>query len=57
MVDYKDRYIMLFRGVTKAIDILQASQQETEEKFINADDTPVIRLLHPDKGNDSTDNK
>ena len=41
MADYKKMYHILFNAITQSIDILQKAQIETEELFINADDTPI----------------
>jgi len=44
MVDYKKMYFNLSGAVANAIEILIAVQQNGEESYINADDTP-IRIL------------
>ena len=50
MIDYKELYITLFRGVTKAINILQESQQKTEDLFMDSEENaPIIRLLRPEQ--------
>lgn len=41
MADYKEMYLALFRSQTKAIEILQAAQQKTEQMYEDADDTPI----------------
>lgn len=46
MSDYKDMYIKLFRSQTKAIQLLQSAQQETEDMYIEAE-PPEIRLINP----------
>lgn len=43
MADYQEMYRRLFRATTKAIDILQKAQQETEELYI-ASNQPELRL-------------
>ena len=48
-------YAKLFNAVTDAIHLLQEAQVETEEIFINQEETPVIQLRRVDspkrKGN------
>lgn len=39
MPDYKSMYFRLFRSVTKAVAILQETQQKTEEMYM---DSPQI---------------
>ncbi|MFT8890055.1 MAG: hypothetical protein ABF904_14800 [Ethanoligenens sp.] len=43
MADYQEMYRKLFQATTKAIDILQKAQQETEELYI-ASDQPELHL-------------
>jgi hypothetical protein len=47
MADYKDLYLTLFQGVTAAINVLQEAQQQTEDIFIETEDSPIIRLNRP----------
>ena len=42
-------YAKLFNAVTDAIIMLQAAQSETEEIFVNQEDTQVIQLKRPDR--------
>lgn len=42
-------YVKLFNAVTDAIIMLQAAQSETEEIFVNQEDTQVIQLKRPDR--------
>ena len=46
MPDYAEMYKMLFRSQTKAIQILQQAQQETEELYIS-DEGPDLIVLQP----------
>jgi hypothetical protein len=46
MPDYKEMYFILFRAQTKAIELLQKAQRETEELYIQ--DKPPLRLLLPE---------
>ena len=39
MPDYAEMYRVLFRAQTKAIELLQKAQQETEEMYISAEET------------------
>jgi len=48
MPDYPEMYKKLFRAQTKAIQILQEAQQETEEMYISAPE-PGITVLRPKK--------
>ncbi|MFT8889981.1 MAG: hypothetical protein ABF449_13235 [Ethanoligenens sp.] len=41
MADYREMYRKLFQATTKAIDLLQRAQQETEELYISSDDTEL----------------
>lgn len=43
MADYQEMYRRLFQATTKAIDILQKAQQETEELYI-ASNQPELHL-------------
>jgi len=51
MADYAEMYKKLFRSQTKAIQILQNAQQDTEEMFMTAPDNNVTVLENkkPDK--------
>jgi len=44
MADYAEMYKKLFRSQTKAIQILQKAQQDTEEMFMTAPDNNVTVL-------------
>jgi hypothetical protein len=55
MPDYEAMYQRLFQAQTKAIEILQEAQQDTEEMYISAP-APDIRLL-PAKEQEETTNK
>ena len=37
MTDFKEMYIMLFRSMTAAIDILEKAQTETERMYVEAE--------------------
>lgn len=56
MPDYKSMYIKLFQSQTKAIQLLQSAQQETEEMYIEAEPTD-IKILFPEGHEDDTDDK
>ena len=45
MPDYAQMYVHLFRATTKAIELLQAAQQETEELYLAADKPPIQLVL------------
>ena len=49
MPDYKEMYITLFKETTKAISILQAAQQKTEEIYVSDDTENNLILLKPDE--------
>jgi len=51
MADYAEMYKKLFQSQTKAIQILQKAQQDTEEMFMTAPDNNVTVLENkkPDK--------
>ncbi len=49
MPDFREMYVTLFRETTKAIDILQAAQQKTEEIYISSDPSDNLRLLRPEE--------
>jgi hypothetical protein len=38
MSDYKKMYLILFRTITKVIQILQEAQKEVEELYLSAED-------------------
>ena len=44
MPDYKKMYTLLFQSQTKAINILQEAQKETEGMYVDAD-PPDIQLF------------
>jgi hypothetical protein len=44
MADYQEMYRKLFKATTKAIDLLQKAQQETEELYISSDQ-PELHLV------------
>jgi len=46
MPDYKEMYLKMVRATEQAINTLIAAQQQCEEMYINADDTP-LELLTP----------
>ena len=52
MADYPKMYQTLFRAVTKSIEILKQAQIETEELYINADETPLF-ILPPRMGEEN----
>ena len=54
MADYAEMYRLLFREITKVINILQEAQLDTEEMYISADDT-TITLLRPADSNENED--
>ena len=56
MPDYKAMYIKLFQSQTKAIQLLQSAQQETEEMYIASEPTD-IEILFPESHEDNTDGK
>lgn len=45
--NYKEMYIALFREATKAINILQAAQQKTEEIYIADDTEDNLIIIRP----------
>ena len=47
MPDYKEMYLKMVRATEQAINTLIAAQQECEELYINADETPL--KLAPEK--------
>lgn len=48
MPDYKEMYLTLFHETTKAIHILQAAQQKTEELYLDDDLVDRLIVLTPD---------
>ena len=46
MPNYKEMYVTLFKETAKAINILQAAQQQTDEIFISDDTEDNLILLH-----------
>ena len=55
MPDYKKMYLTLFNETTKAINILQAAQQKTEEIYISDNTEDNLVLLKPDSNNESSE--
>jgi hypothetical protein len=53
MPDYAEMYKKLFRSQTKAIQILQQAQQETEELYIS-DEGPDLIVLQPQESEDNS---
>jgi len=51
MSDYAKMYKTLFQSQTRAIEILQEAQKETEEMYISAPE-PELRILEPKKPED-----
>lgn len=49
MADYKNMYMTLFNAITDAINILQKAQRETEELFVNAEESKIILLENPEE--------
>jgi len=47
--DYKSLYVKLFQNVTKAIELLQDAQQETEEMYISLNDMDKTKEENFDK--------
>jgi len=56
MPDYAAMYKKLFQSQTKAIDILQEAQRDTEEMYISAP-APELRVLEPQKPEDGGPDK
>lgn len=46
MIDYKEMYFHLMHETARAISLMQKAQQDCEEMYLNATDTPVV-LLEP----------
>lgn len=44
MADYQKMYRKLFQATTRAIELLQQAQQETEEIYISSDE-PELQLV------------
>lgn len=42
---YKKMYYQLFNDVSRAIELLQKSQQRTEELYLQEDQPPQLRTL------------
>ncbi|MCI1955539.1 MAG: hypothetical protein LKJ21_04080 [Oscillospiraceae bacterium] len=55
MADYAKMYHELFGAVTKAIQILQQAQIDTEEIYISAKE-PAIKILPKNEDSDREDN-
>lgn len=51
MPDYAKLYRTLFRAQSKAIEILQQAQLETEELYISAEDPELIVLPRQEEPN------
>ncbi len=51
MADYEKMYYELFGAVTKAIEILQQAQVDTEEMYISAKEPPIA-ILPKNENND-----
>jgi len=56
MSDYAKMYKTLFQSQTRAIEILQEAQKETEEMYISAPE-PELRILEPKKPEDGGPDK
>jgi hypothetical protein len=50
MANYKKMYITLFNEMTKAIHILQAAQEKTEELYVSDDTETNVTPLYLDEG-------
>jgi hypothetical protein len=52
MEDYKEMYLKLFNETTKAIQLLQAAQQKSEELYIlnDANIDPTLEISDKDCG-------
>jgi len=48
MPDYKEMYLKLFRSCTQAIDLLQAAQRESEERYMSQEETELKLLCAPE---------
>ncbi|MFT9078138.1 hypothetical protein [Ethanoligenens sp.] len=48
MADYQQMYRKLFQATTKAIDLLQTAQQETEELYISSDEAELHLFTEKD---------
>ena len=55
MADYAKMYHELFGAVTKAIQILQQAQIDTEEMYISAKE-PMIKILPKSEDSNQEDN-
>ena len=44
MIDYKEMYFHLMHETARAISLMQKAQQDCEEMYLNATDTPVVPL-------------
>lgn len=56
MADYAKMYQELFRATTKAIELLQQAQINTEEIYISSDE-PVIQLVTKNKKDEDSGQK
>ena len=54
MADYAKMYARLFNAQTRAIEILQQAQQETEEMYISAPES-TLTVLQPKKSDEEPD--
>lgn len=52
MLDYKKMYGILFNQTTAVIEALKKAQQNTEEIYLNSEDTPVHLLVNSEKHRD-----
>jgi hypothetical protein len=52
MPDYKKMYTTLFNASTDVITILQKAQQDAENLYVEADDTPIELLPKDDTPKD-----
>lgn len=54
MADYQQMYLKLFNKVTDVIEELQQVQRETEELYIQCEETELT-VLKPDKNDEPED--
>lgn len=57
MPDYATMYRRLFQSQTKAIDLLQRAQQETEEMYISAPEPELFILREQEDSADANDSE
>ena len=55
MPDYKEMYAKLFRSQTKAINILQEAQKETEDMYIEEEPPSIVLLPTEQADTEDTD--